>query len=125
MSLFFPRHVQTTLNKNKYGDIDMIEAPERSYIDWTHDGEGFAGDVTHYSEHLGPEYIRADLVPKWQPIETAPRQDQILFTSNKVDGWFEMGRVDVFGGYCSGFGCHSLEHNPTHWMPLPSPPKYE
>lgn len=63
---------------------------------------------------------------EWQPIETAPKDGAFLACEeNKrpyVALWLGMDhpRVDESGWY---------EHwtfdpvNPTHWMPLPAPPK--
>ena len=71
------------------------------------------------------EYIRADLSPQWQTIET--------FNQAACDhGYFE--RVQLFcPPYGAGSGnwngnrwnCHfclNKEAQPTHWMPLPKPP---
>lgn len=70
------------------------------------------------------EYIRADLVPQWQPIDTAPK-----------DGTYVIG---LFNGlvaqmkWSNGSGSHCYHWmalgrwtpiDPTHWMPLPEPPK--
>lgn len=59
---------------------------------------------------------------EWQPIETAPRDGSIILLH-------EMGRVAA--GYLRessndiwvepDFG-NDLHINPTHWIPLPSPP---
>ena len=74
------------------------------------------------------EYIRADLVPQWQPIETAPKDGTaILSTWHSLfkyqDKWFIQ---PVF--FRDGIWLHLWDHdetlplNPTHWQPLPSPP---
>lgn len=77
----------------------------------------------------------ADVVERWQPIETAPRDwtDVLLYLPDEDDGtgargvvkgWFSMKD----GGFDCWFGCGiNSESNadpcsPTHWMPLPAPP---
>lgn len=66
---------------------------------------------------------------EWQPIETAPRGPWVLLwwpsiTDCALVGYVLSGRwkcpIGSFDGYTEG------EDNlagPTHWMPLPEPPK--
>lgn len=64
------------------------------------------------------------MTDKWQPIETAPKDgtrvllhspDTHLYTP-VLGTWVETKeRWEEWGGY---YPC-----NPTHWMPLPEPPK--
>lgn len=61
---------------------------------------------------------------KWQPIETCPKAgERVLFLAPESDtmsrvhiGWFNKWDEPCWQG---------LAHNPipTHWMPLPDPPK--
>lgn len=68
---------------------------------------------------------------EWKPIETAPKDetDVLLYRTWDlkktlppiVAGWF-----DNYGyaGWCSHEKPdHFIEGTPTHWMPLPEPPK--
>ena len=65
--------------------------------------------------------------PKWQPIESAPKDGtriivgygkqsgfpvQIVFYNKTYNFWSHYGDA-VFG----------LENNATHWMPIPKPPQ--
>jgi hypothetical protein len=51
---------------------------------------------------------------EWQPIITAPRGEWLIF------GWWENGFWEVDMGVWAGSDKDSI---PTHWMPLPQPPK--
>jgi hypothetical protein len=65
----------------------------------------------------------------WQPIETAPKDGTTIDVCNRwgdrsadvawVDGKWRYWGVDGFGSP----GWVSLDLSPTHWMPLPEPPK--
>ncbi len=57
---------------------------------------------------------------KWQPIETAPRdnRDVLIFNGDYVSiGWFNKG----FKQWCYQDTYQQIIR-PTHWMPLPKPP---
>jgi len=87
------------------------------------------------------EYIRVDLAqPQWQPISTAPKDGRpvmLLSPGGRVcvasygemafvgTGWSVI--VPCMGGTGRGSDTHIhfQEDQPTHWMPLPEPPKEE
>lgn len=56
----------------------------------------------------------------WRPIETAPIGQKILLVAGKgwgpVQAWHDLGAGRWFSG-------SSPINQPTHWMPLPEPPK--
>ena len=62
----------------------------------------------------------------WKPIETAPRDgtsilvftDRGVFEATFVSYW-EFAVANYHGCLC----CSGRGDNPTHWMPLPEPPK--
>ena len=66
-------------------------------------------------------------MPEWQPIETAPKDKRVLELlpkSGVASGeWNSFGN-DWWCGMCGGYECDSAfdDEQPTHWMPLPSPP---
>lgn len=74
----------------------------------------------------------------WQPIETAPKDEMVLVWEE--DGWVrcaELVLMSDFGGYepdewddggvrmWIGDDDRPLDFDPSHWMPLPPPPKKE
>lgn len=75
----------------------------------------------------GVEYIRADLVPQWQPIETAPKDGTWVLVSvwelgpdvasARWDG--SLWNMCIVGEYFDGTPEFS---NPTHWQPINPPP---
>ena len=64
--------------------------------------------------------IRQRLTPdrEWQPIETAPKDGETVYLFYDEDtGDFSMG---VRAAACA---LRMITIYPTHWMPLPEPPK--
>lgn len=64
----------------------------------------------------------------WQPIETAPRDGRHLLLFPNYENWPRptVGRwADEYGGlwYMAEVGTLCGLWKPTHWMPLPEPPK--
>ena len=105
----------------------MSDAPERI---WTTSG-GDAGSWTttqsrmavHMPDGWQVEYVRADLVPQWQPIEEMPEEwkdmrDIILLAGGQMEvGFFGVGSKD----WCNADG--ELESQPTHYLTgIPTPP---
>lgn len=76
------------------------------------------------------------MTQEWQAIDTAPKETEV-FIGAFIDGVFKFGRSEMFyeqankfeGETFSGWvwsidECDdSVAENPTHWMPLPQPPK--
>jgi hypothetical protein len=73
----------------------------------------------------------------WKPIDTAPKDgtEVLLWNGNVVIGYFENGKQfdssknhfcqwttgrEYAGSYDLGY---AIIATPTHWMPLPQPPK--
>ena len=71
------------------------------------------------------EYTRSDLEPTWMPIETAPVNHEfvlLFWNGEMVTGYFTLGNW-----FTVQLGLHGLGvfNKPTHWMPLPKPPRVE
>lgn len=68
---------------------------------------------------------------KWQEIETAPKDGTRILSFGCLHGdrGVDMGEKPMaqVSRYMDSFNCwYSAEwgsHSPTHWMPLPEPPK--
>lgn len=60
---------------------------------------------------------------EWQPIETAPKDgtEVLIFDgANRTVGYFNRyWSLSVMGAYAED----DEIYDPTHWMPLPEPPK--
>lgn len=56
---------------------------------------------------------------EWQPIETAPKDGSnvFLYCTDRIDH-FAIGYYDE-----AWFAVGHFRPEPTHWMPLPKPPK--
>jgi len=60
---------------------------------------------------------------QWQPIETAPKNGTRVLVTNGIDVQIEFKDNDdeMWSGWQTGTRLYSVV--PTHWMPLPEPPK--
>lgn len=54
----------------------------------------------------------------WKPIETAPKEITTIIAYDQYSDYWKMQIIDYGKNHCS-HGCFE----PTHWMPLPEPPK--
>ncbi len=85
-----------------------------------------------YDNKDAAEYIRADLVPQWLPIETAPKDGTCVLACAVIDGivmartsrWVttSIGKYNPMGGYWTCPNMGSVIGEFTHWQPLPTPP---
>ena len=84
--------------------------------------------------YIGPYNDDSDMeiaggdAAKWQPIETAPRDGTMFlgFIDNKGEDFNEMLVMFCKHAREPFWTTHSDDHigmNPTHWMPLPTPPE--
>ena len=60
---------------------------------------------------------------EWRPIETAPVGTLILLCVSGICGQPLMRVGWYLGGMCVNPSTGKSIRNPTHWMPLPEPPK--
>lgn len=102
------------------------QAPDRIWAcpeGGTWDAESGSWDLGRDWQGPEAEYIRADLVPDWKPIETAPKD------GSEILGYVGSGYVGgaiVLHALNDGDTWHDWDAyawEPTHWMPLPKPPK--
>lgn len=66
--------------------------------------------------------------PQWRPIETAPEETSVLIWDGKMicaaHRWKTIGNKSFWScDGADGYECENMFDNPTHWMPLPEPPK--
>ena len=82
--------------------------------DWTYAEADATGDDI---------YTRADLVPQWQPIKTAPKDGTRIRLFCPDNGQWESWWVeDGEEWFADGQGFELVPY-PTHWQPLPAPPQ--
>jgi hypothetical protein len=93
-------------------------------------------------------YVAEKVRGQWLPIESAPKDRNILLSTNYAplrvaEGWWDEPEHGEYLGDCGGAcrcpeygdtpepswmstdGGFTKEHPPTHWMPLPLPPVSE
>lgn len=94
------------IKKSSNGDVSMHGKPYADYPKWAYDC---------LVSQIG--------IPRntWQPIETAPKNctdiliysDGYVYKSYFIDGYWKISDCDFTAGVII----------PTHWMPIPEPPK--
>ena len=113
----------------------MSDIPEEIYVIPANEQMGiqFVGWDFLSGDTKAEKYIRADLVPQWHPIETAPRDGSyIILYRPSNDGrhkdavregkYHRYGMSDTWRVRSGGVWDIDA---PTHWMPMPQPPKGE
>jgi hypothetical protein len=61
---------------------------------------------------------------EWQPIETAPKDGTKIIVYRPNAEYQPIVGVDYWSKELGNVWANSNEHRqPTHWMPLPEPPK--
>jgi hypothetical protein len=98
-----------------------------------HDGEGNYGYIVRGSSStlildLARELHRLQDAG-WRPIETAPKDTRVLVYATLRGsslGGHDCGKWVVIAAWETEYGCwvdgSQCTPEPTHWMPLPSPP---
>jgi hypothetical protein len=61
--------------------------------------------------------------PKWQPISTAPKDGTSILIFEADDSTDGIVRVSRWRNDTIPCGWTGTEHAPSHWLPLPLPPK--
>lgn len=128
-----PKELDNIIRKNLMRDYANVELL-RQGVEMLADGLDYEGEGVTIEERFNncPEEIKAvrDFIinphltagDAWQPIETAPiYQDVLLVTTC---GTIVTGRKRTNGYELIGTDWPIGEvHKPTHWQPLPAPPK--
>jgi hypothetical protein len=99
---------------------EMVVALERAIMRLTAHGD-------NHTEYLRPVLLFL-IESQWQPIETAPQGQRVLvYLGGRVtiaqDININKENDEDQQWVLSWHGPISINEMPTHWMPLPSPPK--
>lgn len=70
------------------------------------------------NEHLGRK-----LAHEWQPIETAPRDGRAYLVVDEIVDMGHRAQIAFWSGAWLSTDGKKRTLNPTHWMPLPEPPR--
>jgi hypothetical protein len=109
--------------------MKMIDALERIRL-WRNDPNGelvVSGPDQPYPD-TAIEYVRADLLPQWQPIETAPNDGRafMVYIPQFNNGPLVLSYIsqDAEGRWWDGATGYQIEPpEATHWMPTLATPK--
>jgi hypothetical protein len=126
-------HARTLELEAAQQEIERAKSGARMWIDYVYGRRLNGVEVSQVVEEIrvwcgASDQIGTPLVaqqPTWQPIETAPKDGSPICAGmmHPFWGWvwgrcrWHVDKNEPYGGYFSGDGLQ-----PTHWMPLPSPP---
>lgn len=92
--------------------------------------------LTEHEQRANDEarHAHRELLTGWQPIETAPKDGTRVLAywpdcygnnaACQVESWFgPWGKGNAKMTWQSAFEWADGHNDPTHWMPLPEPPK--
>lgn len=104
----------------------IIEEVKSAGLDW-HRGFVVSDDSNRYEDlcRAIDALVRAECVPQWRDIETAPKDAVILlgYTPNKrIDRLVYEGRWHEAQQEWTSVNGFLLHMGVTHWMPLPESP---
>lgn len=102
----------------------MSDAPKQI---WAFYSPVFGAMWTPRHDEGATEYIRADLVPSWQPIATAPRDGAVVFGMNASLG-LRSASVVFWDAEVESWRAYTLDNKktiakfpPDFWLPVPIP----
>jgi hypothetical protein len=116
-------------------DPAVCEAMKADIREWFSAGEPFEGmalAATNAGQVEASQTVSQDrAVEAWQPIETAPPMKTVVMWCDTSTPDLANWRMDT--GYKTQDGCFNWngriiapwDFQPTHWMPLPSPPAFK
>lgn len=80
-----------------------------------------------FLERIPEEVAKVAQKRQWKPIQTAPKDGTITLLLFEEDGNFfpVTAAWDEEFGEWSSLDYGSAPNNPTHWMPIPDPPRDE
>ena len=88
--------------------IDLVDALQETIDDQAKEIERLRNELAKLQKSTG-----------WQPIETVPSGDVILYYPKQT------GRNALSEWIRTGTPADTPRRKPTHWMPLPKPPAVE
>jgi hypothetical protein len=72
--------------------------------------------------------MRGDSMKEWKPIETAPKDGTRILAFFPIINSYKILTVEftTYRWFVCPYDCDfEIMGDPTHWMPLPNPPKQE
>ena len=101
----------------------MGDFPEKIWMNIDYEDGGLMDWSSRQLSPSASEYIRADLVPQWQTIDTLTTNERVivLFDNDHIDsGWLD--NIDERRFFRTGHGKLPLTRL-NHWMPIPKVPE--
>lgn len=100
---------------------DIVERLRIHY--WENDNESLLiNEAMDEIRSLRSELLALKSAVSWQLIDSAPKDGSHFLGAEYWDDkwWYE----EIWYSHTWGFGGGNFLSKPTHWMPLPSPPRH-
>ena len=99
----------------------MTDFPEKIWLNLDYEDGGLMEWGSRQLSPAASEYIRADLVTQWQPIETLREHHGDVLLSI-VGGFTRIGFINADGDIREQDG-RTIKGGVTNWMPIPKVPE--
>ena len=102
---------------------EMVDSASNVIFSYTGLSDAVITEALQASIEASEEIQDLAKAKEWQPIDTAPEQILVMVWQKYNNEWGIWWGHKVANDWFVKFGNEWLQSQPTHWRPLPQPPK--